>query len=260
MLVDAELLALMDLNMREMYREDARATPGGWVIDRNGLVLCGSPLGLVTTNMAIVAGPTDVEAIRAETSIYQRTGLPFSVWTCAHGDRSLEADLVRAGFVHIHSEPGMVLASEDAAPVPVPPAIEIRAVSDDAGREAYTEVIAESFAVYDAPRESTRSHFVKLRAVTGPTTQAFLAYAGGRAVAGALLYMSHGVGGIGWVGTRPEERGHGYGRAVTAAVAREGFRRGARFMNLQASPMGAPMYRRMGFSVPTEYHVWIASE
>jgi GNAT superfamily N-acetyltransferase len=69
--------------------------------------------------------------------------------------------------------------------------------------------------------------------------------------------MAHGVGGIGWVGTLPEEFGRGYGRAVTEAVIAEGFRRGACFMNLQASPMGEPMYRRMGFTTPTHYRWWL---
>ena len=89
--------------------------------------------------------------------------------------------------------------------------------------------------------------------MTGPAVQAYLAYRDGRAVAGALLYMAHGVGGIGWVATVPEEFGRGYGAAVTGTVVAEGLRRGAAFLNLQASPMGAPMYARLGFTTPTHY-------
>src|SRR5438128_1532477 len=81
----------------------------------------------------------------------------------------------------------------------------------------------------------------------------------GRALAGAILYMAHGVGGIGWVGTLPEEFGRGYGRAVTWAAITEGLRRGARFTNLQASPMGEPMYRRMGFTTATHYRWFLAT-
>ena len=50
-------------------------------------------------------------------------------------------------------------------------------------------------------------------------------------------------------------RRHGDAEAVTWAAIREGFRRGAAFANLQASPMGRPIYERMGFITPTEYRV-----
>src|SRR5207247_758593 len=105
----------------------------------------------------------------------------------------------------------------------------------------------------------TDEHFASLAGVTGPTTKAYLAYQDGHAVAGAILYMAHGVGGIGWVGTLPEEFGRGYGRAVTSAVIAAGLGRGARFMSLQASPMGEPMYRRMGFTTPTHYSWFLAA-
>ncbi len=45
--------------------------------------------------------------------------------------------------------------------------------------------------------------------------------------------------------------------AVTWAALREGFRRGGAFANLQASPMGRPIYERMGFITLTEYRVLI---
>ena len=49
--------------MQEMYREMARWTPGGFVVERGGLVMVGAPHGTVVTNMAIVAGRTDVDTI-----------------------------------------------------------------------------------------------------------------------------------------------------------------------------------------------------
>jgi hypothetical protein len=46
-------------------------------------------------------------------------------------------------------------------------------------------------------------------------------------VAAAAVYLTHGVAGIGWVGTLSAHRGHRYAEAVTWAAVREGFRRGA---------------------------------
>jgi GNAT superfamily N-acetyltransferase len=120
--------------------------------------------------------------------------------------------------------------------------------------------MADAYAVYGSPEESTQAFFARMESVRGPTTQAYLGRVDGRAVSGATLYLSHGIGGVGWVGTRPSAFGRGYGAALTWRVVDEGLRRGVPFLNLQASPMGAPVYRRMGFETPTEYRMYIRME
>jgi hypothetical protein len=256
-----QMLALMDLNMREMYREDARATPGGWILERAGLLMVGSPLGTVTTNMAIVVGTPDAATVRRETDrAFRRVGLPFSVWTRAHADAPLEADLPSVGFTHIAGAPGMAFLPGDGESPPPPSEIAIRAVTDEAGRADFARMSAPAWAIYGAPEESTGSHFTILASLHAPTTQAFLAYRGDRPVAGGILYLSHDVGGVGWVGTVPDQQRRGYGAAATWAVVREGLRRGARLMNLQASPLGEPVYRRMGFRTPTQYRFFVAGD
>ena len=256
----AEVLALMDLNMVASYRADTRATPGGEVVEVPGLVMFRTPLGRVTTNMAIVTGDIEAGSIRALTAeMYHPTDSPFSVWTREHADTALEPALNRLGFHQIHREPGMVFLPGAGPSVPPPPGVTIRPVREDAERAEYRDLVTKAFAVYGVPEDSLAEHFATQESVSGPTTQAYVAYRDGRAVAGAILYMAHGVGGIGWVGTLPDEFGRGYGRAITWAVIEEGIRRGARFMNLQASPMGEPMYRKMGFTTPTHYRWFLAS-
>lgn len=253
-----EVLALMDRNMVAVYAADTRATPGGVVVETNSLVLCRTPHGTVSTNMAIVTGPIEADAIsRLTAEVYGRRGVPFALWTREHADAALEPGLERCGFHQIHREPGMVFVPHDDAARPTPSDVVVAPVTDDAARAEYGRLMARAFAVYGAPDDSVLEHFATLAAVCAPTTQAFLVRADGRAVAGATLYMAHGVGGIGWVGTMPDAFRRGYGRAVTQAVIDEGLRRGARFMNLQASPMGEPMYRRMGFVTPTHYRWFI---
>jgi ribosomal protein S18 acetylase RimI-like enzyme len=252
-----ELLALMDLNMTAVYAADTRATPGGEVVETSGLFMCRTPHGTVGTNMAIVTGSIDVATVRRLCrEMYGADGTPFSVWTREHVDAALARELEADGFLPIHREPGMVLLPEAWERAPVPPDAEVRAVHD---AEEYGRVAAAAFGVYGVPDASVTEHFETAASVSGPETQAYLAYRDGRAVAGAILYMAHGVGGIGWVATLPAEFGRGYGRAVTRAVIEDGFARGARFMNLQASPMGELMYRRMGFTTPTHYRWFLAS-
>src|SRR6266849_4256286 len=121
----------------------------------------------------------------------------------------------------------MALLPGAGRPAPPPPGATIRPVTDDAGRRDYARIMTRAFALYGAPEASTAEHFASLAGVTGPMTQAYLAY---------------------------QE-----GRAVTSAVIAEGLGRGARFMSLQASPMGEPMYRRMGFTTPTHYRWFLAA-
>jgi GNAT superfamily N-acetyltransferase len=251
------VLALMDLSMQEMYREDARTTAGGFIVERDGMMLCGSPHGSEFTNMLVVVGRGRASAIRrALDETFRAAGLACSVWTRAHADGALENELRHGGFEQLVTVPAMVLSNE-VEDRPAPSELELRPVTDDAGRRDYLGVMVPAWGVYGIDAESTASHFQTVESLVGPMKTAFIAYRDGAAVAGAIVYLSHEVAGIGWVGTVPEACGRGYGAAVTWAVVREGRRRGARLCNLQASPLGASVYRRMGFTTPTEYRVFV---
>lgn len=253
-----ELLELMDRNMREMYREDARVTAGGLIVERMGLVMCATPRGTPLTNMVMVTEPQRGVAIRdAARRLFDLVGWSWSLWTRAHVDAAVEEELRAAGFRELMTVPGMVFAPGDGDPPPPAPDLEVRPVVDERGREAYARVMTGAWSVYGVPAETIDARFASLAGLCGPTTAAFVAWRDDTPVAGAMLFLSHGVGGIGWVGTDPAAFGRGYGTAVTWAVVREGFRRGARFLNLQASPLGAPVYRRMGFTTPTQYRVFL---
>ena len=134
--------------MQEMYREMARWTPGGFVVERGGLVMVGAPHGTVVTNMAIVAGRTDVDTIVHETErVYGRSGLPFSVHTRSHVDEEPEAMLAVGGFHEIATTPGMILRAGAGEPVPPPAGLVVRPVDSESDRAAYAEVMAEAYAV-----------------------------------------------------------------------------------------------------------------
>jgi hypothetical protein len=242
----------MDANLVAMWRADVATTPGATLVERDGLVMVHSPHATLSTRFAVVTGPTSVAALDDATgAVFD--GRPFSVWTREHADAALAADLVAAGFAEIHREPAMALLPEAARPVAPPSDVVVRPVDDERGRAAFADVVADAFAVYEMPPEAAREHFTTLASVAGADRQAFVAWRGSEAVAGAVVYLPDGAGGIGWVGTRRPCFGRGYGAAVTSAAVAHGLARGARFLNLQASPMGAPVYARMGFVTPTHY-------
>ena len=255
----ATLLRLMDLNMWEMCREMTRYTRGGELIETPELTLTASPFGAPFNNLALVRAPIDAGAlIQALQDFYVRRGRAFAIMTRKHADTALEDALGERGFTVLVSEPGMALLA-DPGTRGEPPGLDVRPAVTDAGRRDFLHVSAEAYATYEQPRPYTEAAFDALESVCSPQIQGFVGYVDGRPVAAAALYLTHGVAGIGWVGTVPEERGRAYGEAVTWAAVREGFRRGAAFANLQASPMGRAVYERMGFVTVTKYRLLVGN-
>ena len=256
----ALLLRAMDLNCWEMYREIARTCVGSEVLDTPQCTLLWSPRGTPFHNAVLVRAPLTLdELLEHSRRFHGAKGTAASVWVRAHADQALEAELRGRGYVTFTSMPGMALLG-DPGTVCAPEGLTIRAVVDDRGRDDFRHVSAEAYATYGAPRAYAADAFAQLESVCAPHVQGFVGYVERAPVAAAALYLTHGVGGIGWVGCVPEARGRRYAEAVTWRAVREGFRRGATFANLQASPMGRPVYERMGFATPTEYRVLIAPQ
>ena len=78
--------------------------------------------------------------------------------------------------------------------------------------------------------------------------EAIVAYASGQPVATAQVFF-HGVTAyVGWVATTAAAMRGGLGTLVTRDVIARACLHGASTVSLIASPMGAPVYRRIGFS------------
>ena len=251
-------LALMDANFWEMTREITRRGRGGEVHEHDGFTLCASPHGTSYANMALVrdAGVDPDVLLAAIRDCYVARRLNWSVGAREHADGALVAALEARGFMELVRTPGMVLEQDPGATCR-PPGLVVEPVRDDRGRRAYLDVTADAYAVFQQPREFAEDTFASLDSLFAPHIQGFVGWLDEEPVAAAALYESHGVAGIGWVGTVAERRGQRYAEAVTWAAVREGFRRGAQFANLQASPLGRPVYERMGFATPTHYRVLV---
>jgi len=77
------------------------------------------------------------------------------------------------------------------------------------------------------------------------------------AVATSLAFVGGGAVGLYGVGTIPDRRGRGYGAAVTIAGVEWGRSRGATLAVLEASDLGLPVYRRIGFESVFETTSWV---
>lgn len=79
----------------------------------------------------------------------------------------------------------------------------------------------------------------------------------GEMVATSMLYLKDGLAGIYGVATRPEHRGKGLGAHLSAEPLRLAWSRGYRVGVLQASAMGAPVYRRIGYRTHGEMGLYV---
>jgi ribosomal protein S18 acetylase RimI-like enzyme len=107
------------------------------------------------------------------------------------------------------------------------------------------------------PPGAALTMFSQPDSLLAPEAYAVIAYLDGGPASCAMLYMTGNVAGVYWVSTLAAARRRGLAELVTSEVANEGFRRGARAAVLQASPMGAPLYRRMGFAEVSHHRRYV---
>src|SRR5262245_59624275 len=80
-----------------------------------------------------------------------------------------------------------------------------------------------------------------------------------RPVGVATLHLTGGpigIAGIYGVAVLPATRNHGIGKALTSGACRLAWERGYPVAGLNATPLGEPVYRRLGFEVAEEGQTW----
>ena len=184
-------------------------------------------------------------------------GRRFAVWARAagEGDEDLVAALERAGHEKVYAMPEMVL-DRRPEPCPPPPGVELRRVASPDEAEDYWKVATDAYATNGFPEEVFAS-YDRHDGLWADGVAAFLAQVEGRPAAIAMTIVSHGVAGIYWVGTRGEARRSGLGTVVTTAAVEAGLDLGGALVSLQASPLGKPIYERMGFERIFDYELYL---
>ena len=250
----AEIIECADLNFAEAMRDLSRRA-GGVVHDEDGLVLFagGHPLpvlanGAMRTRSRLAAG----DVLTRTREFFAAHGRGFTVLIRAHADADLAAAATDAGLIALGDMPAMVLERRlpDATP---PPGVELRRVTTDDDVAAYGAVMGAAYATYGMPTDVLPGMLNSLATLCAPHIVAFIAWLDGPPAAGAMTVVTHGVAGVYWVGTTPEARGRGLAELCTRAAGNAGFDLGGRIASLQASPMGEPVYRRMGYVEVTRY-------
>jgi hypothetical protein len=252
---DAELLERADCNYIEFNRESARSTAGGVVHEEDGLVFFAPghrfPVGftgVIRTDRRVTAADT---VARAKEWFLGR-GLGFTFAVMEHRDADIVALLEEAGVSRFGNMPGMLLDAP-LAEKPLAPGISVERVTSEAQAREFADISGAAYATYGMPPKIAREQFADAAFFRQTHVAAFLARIGDAASAAAMTMVSHEVAGVYWVGTTPEARGRGLAELCTRRAGNAGFEMGAKVAALQASVMGEPIYKRMGYREVTHY-------
>ena len=127
----------------------------------------------------------------------------------------------------------------------VPTGLEIVRVENSPALQQWIHVASIGFEVPEEYEKVWHDFFVE--AVFDLPFRTYLARLNGKPVGTSQLFLSAGVAGIYNVTCIPEARSQGIGAAITLAPALAAREMGYQIAILQASDLGAKVYRRLGF-------------
>jgi ribosomal protein S18 acetylase RimI-like enzyme len=257
-----ELVQLADLNFAACLRTHARWCEAGTVDERDGTLRTLSATrfaaGMFNTVVCTGATPSDPKAwLEEQLAFYGSRARGFSVYTRGEADRALAEACLDAGLAAAGAPPGMVCDTPLVEP-PADPRLAIEVVQTPAVLSRWAEVQANAYASLGMPERATMEVMQAPERMLDPSTLYLLGRYDGAPVAGAMALFSHGIAGLYWIGVRPEQRNRGLGEAITRAITNAAFARGASAIVLQASQMGLPVYRELGFRELTSYPWFVA--
>ena len=175
-----------------------------------------------------------------------RRPFTWAVWP-SNRPADLGTRLEAAGIAHDGDAPLMALDLEEADLTLEPtPGLTIERATD---ASALAEASPVTLAMIDGPAAQAvfSAAYEALAFGAERSLVLFVGRLDGRPVATSALYTGTGLAGVYGVGTLPELRGRGFGRAMTIAALAEGRRRGLQVGALMSSELGLPVYRRLGF-------------
>lgn len=229
------------------YRALAESARDGATLEEAGIFAFVTRLPLPMFNGCIVTDPDRASGLGAALSWLARHDAPYTLWVPA--PVSAEVDSL-AGAHGLAREPqplpGMVLSPIPPSPA-LPPGLVVAPV-DSNRKHLFSRVVIALGLGDKTAAQLTGPSFVGRADV-----DLFVGYLDGSPVATSVAVSSARVGGVVNVLTQEEARGRGVGTALTWSAVQAGAARGHDTVALQATPLGLPVYRAMGFRTVTEY-------
>jgi predicted GNAT family acetyltransferase len=153
---------------------------------------------------------------------------------------NLSEILIDNGWTHLASPPAMVVDINLMAKPPAPEGMRLQRVTDGESLTEWRKAVSTGFHMKPEVTEL-------FSLLEGNQMRLYTAFLGDEIVGTTALITHNGVAGIYCVSTFPEFRGRGIGAALTTLPLLEAHSEGYQIGTLQASSMGFPVYKRLGF-------------
>lgn len=249
---DDEMAARCHANCIEAAREAARGSRGaGEIVERNGVLLyaTGSDFPVIA-NGAFRLDPAVAadDVIDMADAWFGERGRGWTLGTTswAGADQDLIDAATARGLLTVTDTPAMV-CDERLADASVPDSTEMRILTSEDDALAFIAMCDVAYTSLGLPQ----GVFTAMAAAPLRTPPAHVVtvgiFEGADVLSGAQVIFSHGIAGVYCVGTAEVARGRGLAEHAARTVTNMGFDGGAPYVTLQASPMGEPIYRRMGY-------------
>lgn len=212
------------------------------------LTSCGFPTAEFNRAFLKEPGGDIPAAIARAEDHFARLELPFFFTVRSDWEERCADALAAAGYAPQGESPAMLMdpVRDGGAEIA---GLEIARVRTPEQLVAFQETAFEGFGM---PKQLGKL-FLTEQLLATPGVELYLGSFDGTPVSTSCLVPTPGVAGIYWVATLEAHRGRGLGEALTWAAVRGGQLRGCPVASLQASEMGEPVYKRMGFRTTLQY-------
>ena len=238
-------------NCIEYARESARRGAKGELVERDGVLLyaTASDFPVLANGAFRVDAATDADHVidLADAWFADRSrGWSIGASTWADADADLRAAAERRGLLAVMDQPGMVCDARlpDAPP---PEGIEVRVLSTPGEAAAFVAMADLAYTSLGLPAGVIATMAADPAAAMPPHQVTVGAFEGDTLLSGAHVLFIHGIAGVCCRATAEAARGRRRSELATRTATNLGFDGGAPYVTLQASPMGEPIYRRMGY-------------
>lgn len=241
---------LMISSMQAAWGGLGPSTPGGWTVERPGLIASVVPAvpDRSVMNSVIYEDPFELAgALEELAEVYDQAGvLAWTVWMPAE-DRRV-SDVLSAHGHALDATPTAMVC--DPAKVEPPTAGELELLPEPSFAQV-AEINDRAYGYSDQP--FTRA----LGQVPSDGVHLYVASVDGEPAACLVAEDHHGTDcGIYWVATLSEARGRGLAGALMRQALVDASERGCRTSTLQATKLGQPVYERVGYRSIGTLEMW----